>query len=115
MPNKNFVLRYTIEDFHLPSQSFGSTDASSSAIISFIPKFCKLNISDAYKVATAGKKSEVNTDAAQGEYIFYLDRSRSMMGVRMERAKEALILLIKSLPENSYFNVIGFGTRSYDG
>ena len=38
-----------------------------------------------------------------------------MMGRRMERAKEALIFLIKSLPENSYFNVIGFGTRSYDG
>jgi len=36
-----------------------------------------------------------------------------MGGGRIQKAKEALILFIKSLPQDTYFNVISFGS-SYE-
>lgn len=34
-----------------------------------------------------------------------------MSGSRVQKAKEALIIFLKSLPLNSYFNVVSFGTN----
>ena len=90
VPNKDFVFSYTTEDFQLPSYVFGRTDCSSSAMLSFIPKFCSLNLDDAYKASVAGNAVETE----------------------IEQAKEALILFIKSLPEDTFFNVVSFGDAS---
>jgi ubiquitin/uncharacterized protein YegL len=49
-------------------------------------------------------------EAIQRECLFFLDRSGSMGGSRIEIAREALMLFLKSLPQGSFFNVISFGT-----
>jgi len=50
-------------------------------------------------------------DSAKSEFIFVLDRSGSMgTGNRIEKAKESLIIFLKSLPVGSYYNIYSFGT-----
>ena len=62
MPNKDFIFTYTTENFHLPNFVLGRTDASSSAMLSFIPKFCDLSLDDAYKASIEGRKVEMEID-----------------------------------------------------
>ncbi|NXL17403.1 VW5B1 protein, partial [Setophaga kirtlandii] len=47
---------------------------------------------------------------AQGEFIFLVDRSRSMSDVSISRAKDALLVILKSLMPACLFNIIGFGS-----
>ncbi|KAL1247152.1 hypothetical protein QQF64_022528 [Cirrhinus molitorella] len=58
--------------------------------------------------------------ASQGEFVFVIDRSGSMGSMmhqgkgaqmRIESAKDTLLLLLKSLPMGCYFNIYGFGSR----
>ncbi|NXX50887.1 VW5B1 protein, partial [Tricholaema leucomelas] len=46
---------------------------------------------------------------AQGEFIFLIDCSRSMSGINISRAKDALLVILKSLMPSCLFNVIAFG------
>ncbi|NWH89275.1 VW5B1 protein, partial [Aegithalos caudatus] len=47
---------------------------------------------------------------AQGEFIFLVDCSRSMSGVNINHAKDALLVILKSLMPACLFNIIGFGS-----
>ena len=58
--NKDFTFSYTTEDFQLPSYVFGRTDVGSTAMLSFIPKFCDLSLDDAYKASVTGKGFETD-------------------------------------------------------
>jgi hypothetical protein len=44
------------------------------------------------------------------EFVMIIDRSGSMEGEQMKNAKRALLLLMNSLPMDSYFNIYGFGS-----
>ena len=44
------------------------------------------------------------------EFVFVVDCSGSMAGVKMENAKKALQLYLKSIPQGSIFNVVTFGS-----
>lgn len=43
--------------------------------------------------------------------MFLLDRSGSMQGRKMEIAKEALGVFLQSLPAESEFQIVSFGTE----
>ncbi|NWZ22905.1 VW5B1 protein, partial [Asarcornis scutulata] len=47
---------------------------------------------------------------APGEFIFLVDRSRSMSGGSIDRVKDALLVLLKSLTPACLFNIVGFGS-----
>lgn len=65
-PTGDFVFVYTTEDFQLPSVMCGKTDISRSCLISLIPKFCELSVSDAEKMQLKGEDYEANIDSAIG-------------------------------------------------
>ena len=54
------------------------------------------------------EKSEIND--TPGLFIFLIDQSGSMSGERINIVKKALLLFVQSLPKNSYFQLIGFGS-----
>ncbi|XP_059507125.1 von Willebrand factor A domain-containing protein 5B2 isoform X2 [Stegostoma tigrinum] len=45
------------------------------------------------------------------EIIFLIDRSGSMSGINIEKIKEAMVVVIKSLPPGTLLNIIGFGSN----
>lgn len=85
--DKAFSFIYTTQDFELPSYLLGHSDIGSSVMVSFIPKFCELNLKDAELAALDNKVFETDMDAARGQYIFLLDRSGSMDGKPIDKAK----------------------------
>lgn len=46
-----------------------------------------MDVTDAYKALADSKPSDIDMAAARGDYVFFLDRSGSMGGNRIEKAK----------------------------
>ena len=81
---------YCKEDIKIPSKDFPDINK-------------KLNYFNIYQ------KNIINNDPSL--FIFIIDQSGSMSGRPIELVKETLIFFIKSLPRNSYFQLIGFGSN----
>lgn len=56
------------------------------------------------------RKEEEEEEHSGEEFIFIVDCSGSMSGYQIKLAAECLLIFIKSLPENCYFNVVRFGS-----
>lgn len=67
-----------------------------AAMLSFIPFYDCVEDAERYEET--------------GEFIFFLDRSGSMCGNRIQLAKKAVIMFIKSLGVKSRFNIVSFGS-----
>ncbi|XP_051011662.1 von Willebrand factor A domain-containing protein 5A-like [Acomys russatus] len=89
----------------MPDRKPDSLMGAPSAMVSFYPAM-----------------PEVEASSVCGEFVFLVDCSISMQSplnnqnkseLRIEAAKETLLLLIKSLPVGCYFNIYGFGS-SYE-
>jgi len=48
---------------------------------------------------------------SNSEFIFVVDRSASMEGLKMDQTRKALEQILATLPEGSLFNIIGFGSN----
>ena len=57
------------------------------------------------------KYEEIINNETPGLFIFLIDQSGSMDGRPINIVKKALLLFIQSLPNNSYFQLIGFGSH----
>ena len=105
IPNEDFVLEYQIseKDFIKPELILEKHPIYDNDFC-FYYKFNPENILEE-KI-----ESNILIDDFKGNFIFILDRSGSMYGERIKLAKLSLLYFLKSLPENSKFNIISFGS-----
>lgn len=110
IPNKDFVLQFQTDEAQNIILSRSPRDDEQAPFCAFLSLIPSLSSTGPAEEA----KSEVDSlpkASERGEFIFLIDRSGSMSGQRFEMAKTALLLFIKSLPVNSYFNIVSFGSK----
>jgi len=100
-PNEDLEIIFDNGSENKVSTSIVPVDEGYFAKITYLPKF-----EDGNGQANS-LWSIYNTQPC--EYIFLIDRSGSMEGSRIEVAKTALIIALKSLPIDAKFNIISFG------
>ena len=61
-------------------------------------------------ISYVSKYEENVINETPGLFVFLIDQSGSMDGNPIELVKKSLLLFIQSLPEHSYFQLIGFGS-----
>ncbi|CAD8114405.1 unnamed protein product [Paramecium sonneborni] len=117
-PNKKFELLFTSDDINKSNAILSHTNNDAlqhikyCATLTLIPKFNEFPIEDAYQSYLSGLNLPQQTNIQRGTYLFFIDRSASMRGERIKKAKQSLILFLKSLPEDSLFNIISFGSNA---
>ncbi|CAD8098180.1 unnamed protein product [Paramecium sonneborni] len=118
LPTKKFELLFSSVNINKPHALLSHTNNDAlqkikyCATLTLIPKFNQYPIDDAYQSYLNGLNLPQQSKIQRGIYIFIIDRSGSMQYGRIKKAKQSLILFLKSLPEDSFFNIISFGSKA---
>ena len=122
VPNKNFVIYYrpeSLETANLVVNEHPDYPNDYVMLVNFVPQLNNLESGRVVNAILDGsnglanlERSLLNEDIrdARAEFIFVIDRSGSMEGARILNLKRALPQFLQSLPEDSYFNIISYGT-----
>ena len=106
---------YRTEEMLSPSITYGTHPIYPNEVvaqISFVPTFQGSDPqADPQIVHDEKPIVEDVLDQSKIIYTFIIDRSGSMYGERIEMAKNALILFMRSLPKGCKFCIISFGTH----
>ena len=94
--SRELSLRIMYEEQGLPFPRVEDDGDSLAVGISFIPRVLL---------------DDSSGDETKTEVIFLIDRSGSMSGGRMKQTKNALQILIRSLHQGCFFDIVSFGTK----
>ena len=108
-------LYYRTADMMVPQMQYAKIEDSDvlAVSVSLVPTFDPVYPQDFFEVDEDEKPEQLAlSNGADFHFVFIVDRSGSMgMNNRMQIAKDALSLFVKSLPSDCSFSVISFGTN----
>ena len=122
VPNKNFIIYYqpeSLETANLVVNEHPDYPNDYVMLVNFVPQLNNLESSRVVNAILEGPDGLANLEKrlldedirdSRAEFIFVIDRSGSMEGARILNLKRALPQFLQSLPEDSYFNIISYGT-----
>ena len=74
------------------------------------PRVCVEVAEDGSTATMITLAPHIELDEEKCELIFIVDRSGSMSGTKIDQARKAMTLFFRSLPEDCYLNIVGFGS-----
>eukprot|EP00358_Blepharisma_japonicum_P000490 CAMPEP_0202947418 /NCGR_PEP_ID=MMETSP1395-20130829/11580_1 /ASSEMBLY_ACC=CAM_ASM_000871 /TAXON_ID=5961 /ORGANISM="Blepharisma japonicum, Strain Stock R1072" /LENGTH=752 /DNA_ID=CAMNT_0049648657 /DNA_START=120 /DNA_END=2378 /DNA_ORIENTATION=+ len=99
IPDAGIEILYKTANSNVPLCTIQERKGEYAAMLSFLPMYKQEN------------EEIEDLQGQRGEFLFVIDRSGSMQGDRINLAKKAAVLFLKSLPPGSVFNVVSFGNR----
>ena len=116
----NYLLLYEIKTQRESSYIYQENFKSSKILFNIGYKqpliyYQKLSKDSDEKVYSLLYKTKIvnnnNIELSPGLFIFLLDQSNSMRGEKRRIACNALKIFLQSIPKNSFYQIIGFGTK----